>query len=101
MKLFRAACDAECDQALQRRELAITPHSVQGKWLAETIQDACAWGHWFSGVSGVPHARIIVVEVPDAMIATLFRLARLDDIGPAIFASADQLPLFTIVEVTT
>ena len=100
MKLYRAVCDAEFSQVLRTRRLETIPQSLEGKWFAETIENARAWGHWFSGISGMNHARIVVVDIPDAMAARLFRLDRLDDIGPARFVSLDELDLITIDEIT-
>jgi hypothetical protein len=39
----------------------------------------------------IPHDIIVEVELPDEIVASLFRIARLDGIGPGRFARIDQL----------
>ena len=74
---------------------------MEGKWFAETLEDARSWGIWFTGITGVPHDKIMVVTISERAAAGLFRLAMLDNIGPARFAETDELNDFKIVEVTT
>lgn len=100
MKLYRAASDAECEQVLRTGRLEIISQSIEGKWFAESVEDARAWGRWFSGVTGVGHDRMIVVEISDVAASGLFRLARLDGIGPARFAFVNEFGLFVVHEVT-
>lgn len=79
--------------------MEIIPGGLEGKWLSETVDDARAWGRAFARVSSVSHDKILVVSVADHIAARLFRLARLDNIGPARFAEAADLPAFMVEEV--
>ena len=99
MKLYRAVCEVECQQVLRTRRLAIIAESMEGKWFAETIEDARAWGIWFYGITGVKHDRIVEFEISDSSAIRLFRLARLDNIGPARFAPVEELMLLTFEKV--
>ena len=63
---------------------------MAGKWFAETAFDAAQWGKRFYQWSGTPFY-VIKVDVPDAITAQLFRVANLDNIGPARWASEGDL----------
>ena len=61
---------------------------MNGKWFAETSEHAARWGDLLEG----PGKYSVVEAAMSAKIAdTLFRIARLDGIGPARYAEADQL----------
>ena len=63
---------------------------MAGKWFAETAFDAAQWGRLFYQWSGTPFY-VIKVDVPDAVTAQMFRVANLDNIGPARWASEGDL----------
>lgn len=63
---------------------------MAGKWFAETVDDAAQWGRRFYQWSRTPFY-IIAVDVPDAVSAQMFRVANLDNIGPARWASEGDL----------
>ena len=46
-KLYRVMCQAELDDLNSTGAFASIPGSIEGKWLAESIDDAAAWGHFF------------------------------------------------------
>ena len=101
MTLYRAVSDVEWRQTVQSAKLQTMPGAMEGKWFAESIDDARSWGTWFTGITGIPHDKILVVTISDRAAARLFRLVMLDNIGPARFADAGELGEFKIVEVTT
>ena len=63
---------------------------MAGKWFAETAFDAAQWGRLFYQWSGTPFY-VIRVDVPDWVTAQMFRVANLDNIGPARWASEGDL----------
>jgi hypothetical protein len=63
---------------------------MAGKWFAETAFDAAQWGKLFYQWSGTPFY-VIKVDVPDWVTAQMFRVANLDNIGPARWASEGDL----------
>ena len=63
---------------------------MAGKWFAETAFDAAQWGKLFYQWSGTPFY-VIQVDVPDWVTAQMFRVANLDNIGPARWASEGDL----------
>ncbi len=98
MRMFRAISYAELQDILTSGILRSGPPSFQGKWFAETIDDAAEWGHaLYSG----SQFHLIEVELDDAIVTTLFGLPNLDGIGPARFADIPDLPrVFFIGEVS-
>ena len=64
--------------------------SMAGKWFAETAFDAAQWGRLFYQWSGTPFY-VIKVDVPDWVTAQMFRVANLDNIGTARWASEGDL----------
>lgn len=63
VKLYRAVCQAEADDLIHTGEFRTVPHSVEGKWFAETEADAAAWGTAFARFSLIAHDRIVMIEV--------------------------------------
>ena len=63
---------------------------MAGKWFAETSFDAAQWGRLFYQWSGTPFY-VIKVDVPDWVTAQMFRVANLDNIGTARWASEGDL----------
>jgi hypothetical protein len=66
------------------------PPSNQGKWFAEWFDDVTAWAKQFYQPTGQRY-HIIEVDVPDDVVAKWYRDAKLDTIGPAVYAAVDQL----------
>ena len=89
MRLFRAVSYAELQDIVNFGVLRSGPPSFQGKWLAETPDDAAEWGRRL--YQGSPF-HLIEVEMDDAAANGSFRLANLDLIGPARFADIPDLP---------
>ncbi len=63
---------------------------MAGKWFAETAFDAAQWGRRFYQWSGTPFY-VIEVDVPESVTAQMFRVANLDNIGPARWVSEGDL----------
>ncbi|PSB31344.1 hypothetical protein [Chlorogloea sp. CCALA 695] len=61
-----------------------------GKWFAETALDVAQWGRLFYQWGGTPFY-VIKVDVPDWVTAQMFRVANLDNIGTARWASEGDL----------
>jgi hypothetical protein len=94
MRMFRAISYAELQDILATGALRPGPPSFQGKWLAETPEDAAEWGRrLYSG--GAFH--LIEVEVDDVEANGWFRLRNLDQIGPARFAEIPDLPQIAFI----
>ena len=91
VRLYRAVSEAEGKDILVTRAMRAIPSSIQGKWFAENASDAVEWGAAFERMSGVPHRRIIAVTFSEELAARLFGLQMLDSIGPARFATIEQL----------
>ena len=89
--LYRAVSVSELQDIFASGRLRPIPSSIEGKWFAETPSDAASWGTWFGRVSGVPHEHVVRVTFPERMDAHLLRLTMLDKIGPARFATIQQL----------
>ena len=94
MPLFRAVSYAELQDILFSGVLRPGPPSFQGKWLAESAEQAAEWGRaLYQGAL----FHLIEVEVQDATANTWFRLTNLDGMGPARFADVPDLPLITFM----
>ena|SRR6266496_2457286 len=99
VKLYRAMCDAELGEPLATGIFRAAAGAIEGKWFAESVQDAVIWGDYFESITGIKNDRIVEVELSDEVAAKLFRFPRLDGIGPARFATVEQLAGATIREV--
>jgi hypothetical protein len=65
---------------------------MQGKWFAESPDNAAAWGQSFSRmVGGTSH--LVQVDIPQDVAAKMFHVSSLDQIGPARYAEGDVLDL--------
>jgi hypothetical protein len=85
MRLYRAVSDAEFADLTASGTFALVPHSLEGKWLAETPADAETWRCLLG------ESLVIEIEVPDTNANRLFRIQRLDGIGPARYAELEDL----------
>jgi hypothetical protein len=73
------------------------PGSCEGKHLATTEADARAWGVAFYGVG---RFAVLRVTLDDAVAARLARWDKLDGIGPAAFATIEELSGAAVEEVS-
>lgn len=87
--LYRAVGALELADILQQG-FRPGPPSYQGKWFAEAVADAQAWGRQLYQQRAF---HVVEVVLPVAVAVQLFRLPHLDGIGPARFADIPQLPL--------
>jgi hypothetical protein len=71
-------------------------NSCEGKHLACTLIDARRWGEALHGAGAFAVLRIVA---EDAAVATWASWARLDGIGPACFATIEQLAGAMVEEV--
>ena len=98
VSLYRAVSLDELENALRTGRLTPVAHSLAGKFFAERLQDAIAWG-WSLEPFG--KFRILRVEFPRAVVNDMERWAGLDTIGDARYARPEQLALaVSIREVT-
>jgi hypothetical protein len=87
-KLYRAVSEAEFQDLIQNGAFHSGPSSLEGKWLAESADDAGKWGDLLQGPGNY---RIIEVELSDEAAEQFFRVEKLDNIGPARYGELDQL----------
>jgi hypothetical protein len=90
--LYRAVGLDEAEDIANSGVLRGTLKSTDGKWLAETVEDAAEWGRrveW--GLDGRPF-EVIPVRVPKHVAEGLFRDPMLDGIGSARYANETELP---------
>lgn len=90
MRLFRAVCNEELNDIRDCGRLRAAEGSLEGKWLAEHEADARRWADEFERRDGKRYM-IIEIEVPPEISAGAYRVAHLDDIGPAIFVEEHDL----------
>lgn len=101
VSLYRAVCNAEFVEVMANRQFGLVPNSLNGKWFAESLKDARAWGEVFSRLSGISHDKIIEAEFEQGFADGFFRLPMLDGIGPARFATIDEANSFLSVREAT
>ncbi len=77
--------------------LRVGRSSCEGKHLACTREDARRWGRMLHGAGAFA---LLQVTMPDVVAARLFRWEHLDGIGPARFATIDELEEAQVAEVT-
>ena len=92
----------ERDDVLSSGQFRPAPPSNQGKWFALPYADAVRWVRLLYPAGHPTH--ILEVEVPDDVVAGWFSLAKLDSVGPAVFADIPDLPglnaaVVSIIEV--
>jgi hypothetical protein len=89
--LYRVMCDVEFFQLIASRRFMPATGSVEAKYFAETLEDAAEWGKWFQRQSGIVHDRIVAVRLSRVLVDRMWRFPMLDGIGPAVFATSEQL----------
>jgi hypothetical protein len=77
--------------------LRAVPWSCEGKHMAHSADDARQWG---TILHGAGRFAVLKVTVSDVVAKSLVHWDRLDGIGPACFATIEQLEGAEIVEVT-
>ena len=93
---YGAVSFAELSDFRQGGCLRSVPGSCEGKHLACILQDAREWGEALFG----PGAYVVLrITASDAVVVKWAHWARLDGIGPAYFATIDQLEGATVDEV--
>ena len=86
--LYRAVSEGECQQLMQTGRFASVPSSLEGKFFAESAEDAAQWGKILEGAG---HYRIVEVALPTNVVQSLLRWEKLDGIGPARYGELHQL----------
>ena len=100
MKLYRACSAAEWADIQTTGGFRCIPSSMQGHWFAESAADAARWGNLLYPAVNQPFV-VVEVEVPTAAADLLFRLLKLDNIGPARFADDGELVIINQAKVGT
>lgn len=86
--MFRAVGVNELAQIRATGQFEAGPRSMSGKWFAETSEHAARWGKLLEGAGNYI---VVEAEVTSYIADALFRIVRLDGIGPAMYVEADQL----------
>ncbi|MCF8246479.1 MAG: hypothetical protein K9J37_10640 [Saprospiraceae bacterium] len=94
MKLFRAISLAEYHDLFSSEAFRAGKNSMEGKWFAERLEDAIAWGKLLEPDA---HFYLVEVEVDSAISDGFFRIEHLDGIGPARYADCIDLSSSTII----
>ena len=74
--------------------------AANGKYFWETLGAAQMFGERTAGHYRPAGYRIVGPDGPAPVAASFYRWARLDGVGPALFAPADQLRWCTVVLLT-
>ena len=88
MTLYRAVSEVEFQQLMRTGKFAVVPSSLEGKFFAESAEDAAQWGEMLEGAR---HYRIVEVDLPTSVAQSLLRWEKLDGIGPARYGALHQL----------
>jgi hypothetical protein len=86
--LYRAVSEGACQQLMRTGKFEAVPSSLEGKFFAESAEDAAQWGEMLEGAS---HYRIVEIALPASVANSLFRWENLDGIGPARYGELLQL----------
>ena len=86
--LYRAVSEAEWQQLIRTGKFEAVPSSLEGKFFAESAEDAAQWGEMLEGTS---HYRIVEVVLPTSVAKSLLQWEKLDGIGPARYGELHQL----------
>jgi hypothetical protein len=86
--LYRAVSEGEFQQLMRIGKFEAIPSSLEGKFFAESAEDAAQWGEMLEGAS---HYRIVEVALPASVAKSLWRWEKLDGIGPARYGESLQL----------
>jgi hypothetical protein len=80
--LYRAVSEGEFQQLMRTGKFEAVPSSLEGKFFAESAEDAAQWGEMLEGAS---HYRIVEVALPASVAKSLLRWEKPDGIGPASY----------------
>ena len=94
---YRAVSAAELSDLRRTGGLRPGVNSCEGMHLAMNLADALRWGDALFGEAGFA---VVRVTVDDGVAAALYRWDMLDGIGPAGFATIEQLAGAEVVEVS-
>src|SRR5258708_4866189 len=73
VSLYRAISEAEWMDIVKTSRLRPGPPSNQGKWFAESLNDAEEWGRLLSGPASLSF-QVIRIDFPKDVAAVFFRL---------------------------
>ena len=82
--LYRAVSHAERAEVIATNSYRSAASAMEGKWFAETLSHAMEWGYKMQGAGNF---RVVATSVSKTFADTMFRLPRLDGIGPARYAA--------------
>jgi hypothetical protein len=85
--LYRAVSEGEFQQLVRTEKFEAVPSSLEGKFFAESAEDAAQWGEML----GASLYRIVEVALPASVAKSLLRWENLDGIGPARYGELPQL----------
>ena len=88
ISLYRSVSHEEYNQLASTKTFSIGPNSLEGKFFAESYMDAKAWGDVMNGVG---NHQVVEISVTKLVAEQMMRWERLDGIGPARYATLDQL----------
>jgi RHS repeat-associated protein len=94
-KLYRAVSNAEFEQIMRTGTFEIAENSLSVKWFAESAEHAAEWGNKMYGGDKMAF-KIIDVTIPTVQADKFVRYESLDGIGPARYATMEQLVNATI-----
>jgi hypothetical protein len=86
--LYRAVSEGEFQQLMRTGKFEAVPSSLEGKFFAESAEDAAQWGERLEGVG---HYHIVEVALPARVAQGLVRWEKPDGIGPARYGELLQL----------
>ena len=86
--LYRAISEAEWQQLMHTGKFEAVLSSLEGKFFAESAEDAAQWGERLEGAGNY---RIVEVEFSNSAAEKLLRWEKLDGIGPARYGELQQL----------
>jgi hypothetical protein len=86
--LYRAVSEGEFQQLMHTGKFEAVSSSLEGKFFAESAEDAAQWGERLEGAS---HYRIVEIALPASVAQGLVRWEKLDGIGPARYGALPQL----------
>jgi|GEM_PF-1516109 len=87
--LYRAVSHAEFEQIMKTGTFQAGKNSASfGKYFAESAEDAAKWGEKLEGKGNY---RIVDAQIPTLKANEMMRWEKLDNIGPARYATFDEL----------
>jgi RHS repeat-associated protein len=93
---YRAVDSLELRQIRRTGTFQSGGASMEGKWLAERLNDAKTWGDRLNGVN---RSYFLSVTMPKTQADQLYRDPNLDSVGPARFGTIPQLQGVLILEI--